>query len=247
VNQVDFFKIDQDTYDAKTDRWGTHNLMDNNNTRTVIIPSNIKPGIYVVRHEIIGLHFAWQEKSVEGQIGAQPYPNCVKVKVTGSGTDSPPGEKFPGAYGWRDPGLLVNVHYGPKRYVPPGPPVYKGERNPPQGPIPVVTETGDLTGERGERYARFKAERGQVIKNAVASDLKKGMKGLGGCFWEDGADPSTVKCSTINPDNPEPFIGYAQPKESPMYTDKPGSLMRGQKPPPKLYGNENNPRRRFRA
>jgi hypothetical protein len=37
--------------------------------------------------------------------------------VIGSGTDSPPGEKFPGAYGWRDPGLLVNVHYGPKRYV----------------------------------------------------------------------------------------------------------------------------------
>jgi hypothetical protein len=73
------------------------------------------------------------------------------------------------------------------------------------------------------------------------------MKGLGGCFWEDGADPSTVKCSTINPDNPEPFIGYAQPKESPMYTDKPGSYMMGQKPPPKLYGNENNPRRRFMA
>jgi lytic cellulose monooxygenase (C1-hydroxylating) len=77
VNQVDFFKIDQDTYDAKTDRWGTHNLMDNNNTRTVTIPSNIKPGTYVVRHEIIGLHFAWQEKSVQGEIGAQPYPNCV--------------------------------------------------------------------------------------------------------------------------------------------------------------------------
>jgi hypothetical protein len=39
------------------------------------------------------------------------------VKITGTGTATPPGEKFPGAYGWRDPGLLVNIHYGPKRYV----------------------------------------------------------------------------------------------------------------------------------
>ena len=41
----------------------------------------------------------------------------LEVKVTGTGTASPTGEKFPGAYGWRDPGLLVNIHYGPKRYV----------------------------------------------------------------------------------------------------------------------------------
>lgn len=41
----------------------------------------------------------------------------IEVNVTGAGTATPPGEKFPGAYGWRDPGLLVNIHYGPKRYV----------------------------------------------------------------------------------------------------------------------------------
>jgi hypothetical protein len=41
----------------------------------------------------------------------------IEVKVIGSGTATPPGEKFPGAYTWRDPGLLVNIHYGPKRYV----------------------------------------------------------------------------------------------------------------------------------
>jgi cellulase len=77
VNDVDFFKIDQVTYNAKTDLWGTHELINNNNTRTVTIPSDIKPGTYVVRHEIIGLHFAWQEKAEEKTSGAQPYPVCV--------------------------------------------------------------------------------------------------------------------------------------------------------------------------
>jgi len=177
--------------------------------------------------------------------GAQPYPNCLKVKVTGTGTATPPGEKFPGAYGWRDPGLLVNIHYGPKRYTPPGPFVYKGERNPPQGPVPSVQETGEMTGERAQKYAALKHEKGERLLASVANDIKRGMIGGGGCHWEDGADPSTAECPPINPDNPA-YVGYAQPVGTPLYTDTPGSAMRGLKPPPKLYGNENNPRRAAR-
>ncbi|KAF2665892.1 hypothetical protein BT63DRAFT_427687 [Microthyrium microscopicum] len=242
VNDVDFFKIDQATYDAKTDAFGSDMLIAANNSWTVTIPSDIKPGTYIVRHEIIGLHHAWVEYPEKKISGAQPYPNCIKVKVTGTGTASPPGEKFPGAYNWRDPGLLVNIHYGPKRYIAPGPFVYKGERNPPQGPVPVVTETGAMTGERAERYAKLKMEKGQRLLASVANDLKTGKVGGGGCHWEENADPSTVKCTTINPNNPG-YVGYAQPVGTPMYTDKPGSMMKGLKPPPKLYGNEDRPRR----
>jgi hypothetical protein len=39
------------------------------------------------------------------------------VQVLGSGTASPSGQKFPGAYNWRDPGLLVNIHFHDKSYV----------------------------------------------------------------------------------------------------------------------------------
>lgn len=42
----------------------------NNLTSTVAIPSDIAPGNYIIRHEIIALHSAGQEN------GAQSYPQC---------------------------------------------------------------------------------------------------------------------------------------------------------------------------
>jgi cellulase len=77
VNDVEFFKIDEDGYHPKDNSWGTDALIENNNTRTVTIPSNIKPGMYVVRHEIIGLHFAWTQNETKKTNGAQPYPSCL--------------------------------------------------------------------------------------------------------------------------------------------------------------------------
>lgn len=77
LNQVDFFKIDESTYFPKTGLWGTHALIANNNTQTVTIPSDLKPGTYVVRHEIIALHHAWQENADKKTSGAQPYPLCI--------------------------------------------------------------------------------------------------------------------------------------------------------------------------
>ena len=77
MNDIEFFKIDQSTYFPQTGLWGTHELIANNNTRTVTIPSDLKPGNYVVRHEIIALHHAWIENAEKKQSGAQPYPNCL--------------------------------------------------------------------------------------------------------------------------------------------------------------------------
>jgi len=246
VNDVEFFKIDEATYDPKTDAFGTDMLIAENSTRTVQIPSDLRPGTYVVRHEIIALHYSFKEDTTKKTSGAQLYPNCIKVRVSGTGVAAPPGEKFPGAYDWRDPGILVNIHYGPKRYISPGPPVYGGERKPPQGPAPVVSDTGAMTGERAQQYAALKEERSRRLLASVARDLKAGMVGGGGCHWDEGADPSTAKCVTINPTNPA-YVGFAQPVGTPMYTDKPGSAMRGLKPPPKLFGNEDNHRRSHRV
>src|SRR5436305_2051638 len=79
VNDIDFFKIDEATYDPKTDAFGSDMLIAKNSSWTVTIPSNIKPGTYVVRHEIIGLHFAWIENAEKKSSGAQPYPNCIST------------------------------------------------------------------------------------------------------------------------------------------------------------------------
>jgi hypothetical protein len=119
----------------------------------------------------------------------------------------------------------------------PGGAVYKGESNPPQGPVPIVTETGVLTGEQGQKYAAARLEHGKQLLASVAADIRDGKTGEGGCLWEDGQDPSTIKCTPVNPKN-SAYVGYAQPVGSPMYTDKPGSAMRGAKPPPPSFENK---------
>jgi hypothetical protein len=68
------------------------------------IPLCLKPGYYLVRHEIIALHSAW------GSNGAQFYPNCHQLNVIGSGDVVPMDlVSLPGAYKPDDPGVLINV------------------------------------------------------------------------------------------------------------------------------------------
>jgi hypothetical protein len=43
----------------------------------------------------------------------------VEVEVTGTGSATPPGKKFPGTYDWRDPGILINTKYTSNKYVSP--------------------------------------------------------------------------------------------------------------------------------
>lgn len=72
------------------------------------IPSCLKPGYYLVRHEIIALHSAYSYP------GAQFYPGCHQLQVTGSGTKTPSSGlvSFPGAYKSTDPGVTYNAYQG---------------------------------------------------------------------------------------------------------------------------------------
>lgn len=56
------------------------------------IPLSLKPGLYMIRHEILSIHI---EKK------PQFYPECAHLNVTGKGSMLPPKEylkRFPGAY-----------------------------------------------------------------------------------------------------------------------------------------------------
>jgi hypothetical protein len=108
---VEFFKINEGSYDSKTALWASDQMMLNNMTWKVQIPSGIKLGLYVMRHELIALHFGTKD------IGAQFYISCLNVKITGHGTAEPPGVRFPGAYGQFDPGIKKNIYFGASRYV----------------------------------------------------------------------------------------------------------------------------------
>ncbi|KIJ55697.1 lytic polysaccharide monooxygenase [Sphaerobolus stellatus SS14] len=116
-----WFKIQQEAYANGV--WASDNVANNNHSYTVTIPKKIAPGDYLLRHEILALHAG----SNVG--GAQFYPVCVQLTVTGGGSLSPSGLSFPGTYKANDTGILFNVYLGDasnKAYVPPGGAVYPG-------------------------------------------------------------------------------------------------------------------------
>ncbi|ATZ53918.1 hypothetical protein BCIN_09g06750 [Botrytis cinerea B05.10] len=117
---LEFFKIDEGGLidDATVPgTWASDKMIANNNTWTATIPSDIAPGNYVVRHEIIALHSAGSED------GAQNYPQCINLEISGSGTLAPEGTLGEALYTPTDPGILVNI-YAALDYTIPGPAMY---------------------------------------------------------------------------------------------------------------------------
>ena len=78
VNQVDFFKIAELGLLPDGITWATNVLTANDNVTSVTIPHDIKPGNYILRHEIITLHFATEDSlyrdSAAKTKGAQVIP-----------------------------------------------------------------------------------------------------------------------------------------------------------------------------
>ncbi|KZM27473.1 Lytic cellulose monooxygenase (C1-hydroxylating) [Ascochyta rabiei] len=99
-----------------TGTWATDNLIKTNFTSTTTIPKNLKAGNYVIRHEIIALHSASSDN------GAQFYPQCLNLKVTGSGSVAPSGGVAgTSLYKRTDAGILFNLYNNPTSYPFPGP------------------------------------------------------------------------------------------------------------------------------
>ncbi|KAI5862028.1 lytic polysaccharide monooxygenase [Durotheca rogersii] len=85
-------------------------------TYTVTIPQNIRPGSYVLRHEVLGLH-----KAHEGQ--AEFYPQCINLEISGSGNELPQGIPATELYHSSDPGVAINIWGDLQYYQIPGPAV----------------------------------------------------------------------------------------------------------------------------
>jgi hypothetical protein len=112
---------------------------------TFKIPSDIKPGTYVLKTELLALHgnSAILPASMSGP---QFYTHCFTIDITGQGTATPAGVKFPGGYKQEEPGVAFPLFaLGGKpntweRYIIPGPPLYKAKYEAPVGPAPVVSD-----------------------------------------------------------------------------------------------------------
>lgn len=127
-------------------RWASDDLIANNNSWSVTIPASIAPGKYVLRHEIIALHSAGSLN------GAQNYPSCFNLEITGSGTNNLASSGTLGTklYTAQDPGLLINIYQRLSSYIIPGPPLLSGggsgtppssSSQPPSTPTPSPTPT----------------------------------------------------------------------------------------------------------
>jgi cellulase len=106
--------------DAASQNWASDDLIKDDFAWTVTIPDDIAPGQYVLRHEIIALH------SAQDTNGAQNYPQCINIEVTGSGTAEPAGVVATELYTASDPGISLSIYNGLTDYEIPGPAVYSG-------------------------------------------------------------------------------------------------------------------------
>lgn len=111
-------KIDAEGWYPDTKSWASGKLIANNNTWTTTVPSTLAPGNYIFRHEIIALHGGGSMN------GAQNYPQCFNVAITGSGTDNPTGTLGVDLYKADDPGILFNPYVEISSYPIPGPTLY---------------------------------------------------------------------------------------------------------------------------
>jgi len=116
-----WFKVHEIGKDSAGKWAATDILTQNGYVYTFTIPASLKAGQYLIRHEIIALHAAYSYP------GAQVYPSCIQINVTGSGTKSPTSfVSFPGAYTASTPGIVFDAYQGAATYPIPGPTVWTG-------------------------------------------------------------------------------------------------------------------------
>ncbi|KAI1095951.1 glycoside hydrolase family 61 protein [Rostrohypoxylon terebratum] len=118
--KLKWVKIQASGIDAATQQWASAKLIAENNSWTTTIPASIAPGNYVLRHEIIALHGGGSLN------GAQNYPQCFNIAITGSGTAKPEGTLGTALYKNTDPGIHFSPYGSITDYPMPGPALFTG-------------------------------------------------------------------------------------------------------------------------
>lgn len=118
-----WFKIWEDGYDNKTQEWCTDRLIRHDGLLSVDLPTGLAPGYYLVRPEILALHWAYKGDP-------QFYLGCAQIFVQGgpAGAAALPQEhsvSIPGYVEADTPGLGFDIYKDPVPAYPiPGPRVY---------------------------------------------------------------------------------------------------------------------------
>lgn len=131
VETLKWVKIDEGGIDIASQKWAATDLIENDNTWVTTVPETLAPGNYVFRHEIIAMHGAGDAD------GAQNYPQCFNIEITGSGSDNPEGVLGTKLYTATESGIKFNPYTNIESYDIPGPALY-GSGGSGSSPTPVV-------------------------------------------------------------------------------------------------------------
>lgn len=113
-------KIQEAGIDYATQKWASAEMVANGGLWTTTVPKSIAPGNYVFRHETIALHGGGTLN------GAQNYPQCFNIQITGNGTANPTGVLGTQLYKANDPGIYMNPYTTITDYKIPGPALWAG-------------------------------------------------------------------------------------------------------------------------
>jgi lytic cellulose monooxygenase (C1-hydroxylating) len=118
---LSWVKIDEAGINHDAQVLAAQDMIDQDTTWTTTVLASLAPGDCVFRHETIALHGAGSAN------GAQAYPQCISIAVTGSGTKQlPAGTLGINLYKADDPGVLFNPYVQIDEYVIPGPVLWTG-------------------------------------------------------------------------------------------------------------------------
>ncbi|OWZ80780.1 glycosyl hydrolase [Cryptococcus neoformans Bt85] len=100
---LDWFCIAQHNYDAEIKKWPTEILTESLNRQWIFtLPTDLPPGAYLVRHELIALHNS-TGPTPDLVSSPQHYPIGIEIMLDSSGTTLPTLTcKFPGCFSYDD-------------------------------------------------------------------------------------------------------------------------------------------------
>ncbi|KAH6624141.1 glycoside hydrolase family 61 protein [Chaetomium sp. MPI-SDFR-AT-0129] len=154
--------------------WATDVLIAANNSWQVTVPSGLAAGPYVLRNEIIALHYAAEED------GAQNYPLCMNLWVEGDDgarqaaddalvLDDIDATTF---YTPEEPGILLNVTAGVSSYAVPGPTVAAGAT-----PVPYESQVASIYRADGTPVVVTRSTETVPFTTGATAAVSGGLKG----------------------------------------------------------------------
>lgn len=188
-----WFKVFEDGYDAASKKFCVTRLRENKGKMTFKLPTDITPGNYLMRAELIALHEGHELN------GAQPYVGCFEVTMGGSGTVNPSNlVSIPGVYTPNDAGIYFNIYKSFSSYPIPGPKLYVSGATtptpPPSTPPPSTPPPAATTAKKAVTTAKAITTKSSTGGNGNGNNGNN--SGNGNNNGNGGSNPVTTSLSS---------------------------------------------------